>query len=148
MIDKNIVIELDKKIKTSGRSANAIALNKNAGRILSLDLQTNLIYGIISNLYGEILFEINKPIDNPEFSPYLDILLETIDELKTNTYNSTFGIIGIGIVFAALLNSFARNPSLEKQLFVYAIFTALLYSVVSFRIKKTVSFEFFNTLRG
>ena len=29
--------------------------------------------------------------------------------------------VGIGIVFAALLNSFARNPSLEKQLFVYAI---------------------------
>ena len=28
---------------------------------------------------------------------------------------------GIGIVFAALLNSFSRNPSLEKQLFVYAI---------------------------
>jgi F-type H+-transporting ATPase subunit c len=29
--------------------------------------------------------------------------------------------VGIGLVFAALLNSFARNPSLEKQLFVYAI---------------------------
>jgi F-type H+-transporting ATPase subunit c len=29
--------------------------------------------------------------------------------------------VGIGIVFAALLNAFARNPSLEKQLFVYAI---------------------------
>jgi len=116
LIDKNIVIELDKKIKTSGRSANAIALNKNAGRILSLDLQTNLIYGIISNLYGEILFEINKPIDNPEFSPYLDILLETIDELKTNTYNSTFGIIGIGIGVYGILS--------KSKKIVYAPFSS------------------------
>lgn len=104
LITKNIVIELDIKIKTSGRSANAIALNKNAGRILSLDLQTKLIYGIISNLYGEILFEINKPIENPEFSPYLEELLETIDELKTNTYNSTYGIIGIGIGVYGILS--------------------------------------------
>ena len=29
--------------------------------------------------------------------------------------------VGIGIVFAALINSIARNPSLGKQLFIYAI---------------------------
>jgi len=28
---------------------------------------------------------------------------------------------GIGTVFAALVNSMARNPSLQKQLFTYAI---------------------------
>jgi len=28
---------------------------------------------------------------------------------------------GIGTVFAALINSMARNPSLQKQLFAYAI---------------------------
>ena len=104
LIDKSIVIELDKKIKTSGRSANAIALNKRAGRILSLDLQTNLIYGVITNLFGEILFEINKPIDNPEFSSYLTSLLETIDELKSNTYDSVYGVIGIGIGVYGILS--------------------------------------------
>ena len=29
--------------------------------------------------------------------------------------------VGIGVVFAGLLNSYSRNPNLEKQLFVYAI---------------------------
>ncbi len=106
LIDKSIVIELDKKIKTSGRSANAIALNKRAGRILSLDLQTNLIYGVVSNLFGEILFEVNTPIDNPEFSVYLTSLLETIDELRSNTHDSIYGVIGIGIgVYGILSNS-------------------------------------------
>lgn len=104
LADKNIVVDLDKKLKTSGRSANAIALNKNAGRILSLDLQTQLLYGVITNLYGEILFEVNKPIDNPEFSSYLSILLETIDELISNTYDSTYGVIGIGIGVYGILS--------------------------------------------
>jgi len=29
--------------------------------------------------------------------------------------------VGIGTVFAALINAIARNPSLGKQLFIYAI---------------------------
>jgi len=29
--------------------------------------------------------------------------------------------VGIGVVFAGLMHSYARNPSLVKQLFVYAI---------------------------
>ena len=28
---------------------------------------------------------------------------------------------GIGVVFGALINGYARNPSLQKQLFVYAM---------------------------
>ena len=77
LVNTGIVVELDKKIKTSGRSANAIALDKNAGRILSLDLQTELIYGVVTNLYGEIVYEINRQVDSPDFSPYLTALLET-----------------------------------------------------------------------
>jgi predicted NBD/HSP70 family sugar kinase len=116
LIDNNIVIELPKKIKTSGRSANAISLNKNAGRILSLDLQTNLIYGVITNLFGEILFEINRHIENPDFSSYLSILLDTIDELKSNTYDSIYGIIGIGIGVYGILS--------KSKKIVYAPFSS------------------------
>lgn len=104
LIQRNIVIELSKKYKTSGRSANAIALNKNAGRILSLDLQTHMIYGVVTNLYGEILFEINRHIDDSDFGPYLEVLLQTIDELKSNTFDSIYGIIGIGIGVYGILS--------------------------------------------
>ena len=29
--------------------------------------------------------------------------------------------VGIGVVFGSLLNSFARNPQLKKDLFIYAL---------------------------
>jgi len=105
LINKNIVIETDKTVKTSGRSANVVALNKNAGRILSIELQTLQIYGVITNLYGNILYEIKRPVSNPNFSPYLKELLSTIDELKENTKDSTYGIIGIGIGVYGILDN-------------------------------------------
>ena len=36
--DKELVIETSKTIKTSGRSAKVFALNKNAGRIICLEI--------------------------------------------------------------------------------------------------------------
>lgn len=105
LINKNIVIETNKTVKTSGRSANVIALNKNAGRILSIELQTKQIYGVISNLYGNILYEIKREINNPNFSPYLKELFLIIDDLKRNTKDSTYGIIGIGIGVYGILDN-------------------------------------------
>lgn len=97
LVEKDIVIETDKSIKTSGRSAKVVALNKNAGRIISIELLTDSLYGVITNLYGSILFELRKDVPDPEFNPYLKVLLEAIDELKANTKDSTYGVIGIGI---------------------------------------------------
>lgn len=97
LINKGIVIETGDSVKTSGRSAKVVALNKNAGRILALELQPTKIYGVVTNLYGDIKFEVHQPISNPDFRPYLEELLETIDNLKQNTIDSTYGIIGIGI---------------------------------------------------
>lgn len=104
LVQKNIVVETDKIVKTSGRSAKIFALNKNAGRIISIELLYDSIYGVVTNLYGNILFEIRKPVKDPEFEPYLKSLLEAIDELKANTHDSTYGLIGIGIGVYGILS--------------------------------------------
>lgn len=103
--DKELVIETSKTIKTSGRSAKVFALNKNAGRIISIEILSDSIYGIISNLYGDILYELYKNINNKEFSSYLKVLLESINELRTNTYESKYGLIGIGISVYGIVSS-------------------------------------------
>ena len=116
LVSKKIVIETSQTIRTSGRSANVIMLNKNAGRILSLDLQTSQIYAVITNLYGDILYEINKLIKDVNFSSYLEEIISTIDELKENTKDSTYGIIGIGIGVYGILD---KNKKIK-----YAPFTS------------------------
>ncbi|MFP4478827.1 MAG: ROK family protein [Candidatus Izemoplasmatales bacterium] len=104
LIDKNIVVETEERYKTSGRSAKVIALNKNAGRIISIELLTDSVYGVIANLYGEILFEMSRKVTSTDFSDYLKDILSTIDELKTNTYDSTYGVIGIGVAVYGILS--------------------------------------------
>jgi len=104
LIERDIVIETKETVRTSGRSAMVIKLNKNAGRILSIELLTCSIYGIITNLYGEILYEVNKKVETTDFKPYLKILLKTIDELIQNTHDSTYGVIGIGIGIYGILS--------------------------------------------
>jgi F-type H+-transporting ATPase subunit c len=39
--------------------------------------------------------------------------------------------VGIGSVFSALILAFSRNPSLEKQLFAYAIFGFALTEAIA-----------------
>jgi len=104
LMQKELVIETDKTVKTSGRSAKVVALNKNAGRILSIELLTDSLYGVVTNLFGNILFELRKEIIDPEFKPYLKVLLSAIDELKINTKDSTYGVIGIGIGVYGILS--------------------------------------------
>lgn len=108
LVEKKIVIETDKNIKTSGRSAKVVALNKNAGRIISIELLTDSLYGVVTNLYGNILYEIHKDVPDPEFNPYLEVLLESIDELRANTKDSTYGVIGIGIGVYGILSKEKR----------------------------------------
>lgn len=108
LVEKEIVIETDKNIKTSGRSAKVVALNKNAGRIISIELLTDSLYGVVTNLYGQILFELRKEVPDPEFNPYLTILLQAIDELRANTKDSTYGVIGIGIGVYGILSKQKR----------------------------------------
>ena len=40
--------------------------------------------------------------------------------------------VGIGSVFSALILAFSKNPSLEKQLFAYAIFGFVLTKAITF----------------
>lgn len=116
LIEKNIVIETDERYKTSGRSAKVIALNKNAGRIISVELLTDSIYGVVANLYGEILFETTTKVLNQEFSDYLNDILSTIDHLKSNTHDSDYGVIGIGVAVYGILSK-------EKKI-IFAPFTS------------------------
>lgn len=116
LLETGIVVETQKRIKTNGRRARVIALNKNAGRILSLELLTDSIYGIVSNLYGDILFELHEPVEKPEFEPYIKKLYVSIDKLMENTRDSKYGVIGIGIGVYGILSK-------DKKL-KYAPFTS------------------------
>ena len=108
LIDKQLVVELNKKIKTHGRSANVISLNKNAARLLSFDLQPENIYGVITNLFGERLVEYSVPVINPDLEEYLQQLFQSIDHLMAMVHESVYGVIGIGVGVYGIMSHDSR----------------------------------------
>ncbi len=104
LIDRQFVLPTSKSVKTAGRSANVLVLNKNAGRIFSIELLHKSIYAVITNLYGEVVYETTKTVDNPEFNAYMKDLFSIIDELNHQTFDSVYGIIGIGVGVYGILS--------------------------------------------
>lgn len=105
LVESELITETTGIVKTSGRSATVFKLNKNAGRIISIELLSDSVYGIITNFYGEILFEMTKEIPDLEFRSYLNVLLQMIDDLQLNTHESTYGLIGIGLAIYGIVNN-------------------------------------------
>lgn len=104
-VESKLIVETDETISTGGRRANVLRLNKNAGRIISIELLPKQVYGIITNLYGETLYSSRLDVSNNDFKNYLKVLLKSIDILKENTYESVYGIIGIGISVYGIVSS-------------------------------------------
>lgn len=104
LIDRQFVLETSQIVKTAGRSANVLALNKNAGRIFSIELLPKSIYAIITNLYGDIVYETTTPVNNPEFSSYIQVVFDLINELQQQTFDSVYGVIGIGVGVYGILS--------------------------------------------
>lgn len=104
-IENDLIIETEDSVKTSGRSASVLRLNKNAGRIISIELLPNSIYGIVTNLFGDIVFEMTTEVSNNDFSNFLQNLLQMVDVLKSNTHESTYGLIGIGLAVYGIIDN-------------------------------------------
>ena len=67
------------------------------------------------------------------FSIFNSVLLQSAKLLGAGmaTISITGVGVGIGVVFAGLLNAYSRNPSLGKQLFTYAIFGFALTEAIA-----------------
>lgn len=116
LVSKEFVKETNRFVKTSGRSAKIIKLNGDAARTICIEIQPESIYGIVSNLTGEVLFEDNMPIYSTQVDLFLADLLAFIDKLRAETHQSTYGLIGIGIAIYGIVQN---NEKIK-----YATFTS------------------------
>lgn len=96
-LENKLIIESNNLVRTSGRSAKVFSLNKDAGRVISVELLQDKIFGVVTNLFGEIVYESVEPIYDLSLNSYINKLLNFIDLLRNNTHESVYGLIGIGI---------------------------------------------------
>src|SRR5690554_5095095 len=96
LITKELVIELgNSKIAHFGRKPILLTTNKNAGHVVSIEIDHKMIYGILTNLKGDILVERKETIKNTEKDIIKYQIINFIDNLIEKKQKSKYGIIGI-----------------------------------------------------
>jgi len=94
---EKIVIDQDNKEWSGGRKRSLITLNYKEHITVGLDMGGSKIYGAVTNLGGEVLFEKQYEKDNTSGEEIYNLLLEPIDELLLEARETKKNILGIGI---------------------------------------------------
>lgn len=97
LIDNSLVVEMGPGQSSGGRKPVMLHFNEKAGYAVGIDLGVNYIHGVLVDLEGNIVAELQRSLKqhNDEFA-FLQ-LSECIEELMERAPASTYGIVGIGV---------------------------------------------------
>lgn len=116
LIDENFVYEIGPGQSNGGRRPVMLYFNKNAGYSIGVDLGVNYILAVLTDLQGNIVREKATPLHNQSTEHVMPEVKSLISQLKLETPESPYGIIGIGIGVPGMTNSEGKillAPNLE-----------------------------------
>lgn len=105
LIEDKLIYESGPGKSSGGRRPVMLIFNEKAGFSIGVDLGVNYILGLITDLRGNIVKEINKQLTEVNFEGVLPLLNQVIKELIEATPTSHYGIIGIGIGVPGLVTN-------------------------------------------
>ncbi|AYO29965.1 ROK family transcriptional regulator [Biomaibacter acetigenes] len=105
LITEGLIVEKGIGTSKGGRKPVILAINKNGGSIIGVDLGVNYILTVLTDLLGKIIWEKRIPID-PQDPPEknIDLLINMIGKAKENAPDTLKGILGIGIGVPGIVN--------------------------------------------
>ena len=104
LMDKKLVIEIGSDDTSMGRKPILLSFQKDAGYAISIDLGVNMIYGLRTNLAGEIYTK--KHIKTPKAAGnIIQIITEFIKSLIEEHSDTTYGLVGIALGIHGVVNN-------------------------------------------
>ena len=98
LILEELIYESGPGESSGGRRPVMLHFNEQAGYSIGIDIGVNYTLGIVTDLVGNIFYEINHPIPKPlSFDKQIQLVTETVNTLIEQTPKSKYGVIGIGI---------------------------------------------------
>ena len=97
LIEEQLIVEDGKEKSTGGRCSTLLKLNERAGYALGIDIGVNYLRGIITNLNGETIFDIQQEIAEIAFESYFNKIIHMIQLLEAEVPESRYHIVGLGI---------------------------------------------------
>jgi len=97
LLDEDLIYEKGPGKSSGGRKPVILLFNEVAGYSIGIDIGVNYIFGMLTDLQGNVCKEKSLTYKDPTFEEIEQKLFETVDFLTSYAPPSTYGIVGIGI---------------------------------------------------
>ncbi|GMK45213.1 xylose repressor [Paenibacillus glycanilyticus] len=118
LIDSDLVVEIGPGESSGGRKPVMLLFNGMAGYAVGIDLGVNYIRGVLADLEGNVVAELQRSLKKHQLEFTLKELIQCIHELIGKAPASPYGIVGIGIGVPGIVDdqgSILFAPNLEWQ---------------------------------
>jgi len=97
LLENNLVLEIGPGESSGGRKPVLLLFNERAGYAIGIDLGVNYIRAVLADLNGNVVIERYEKLKQQHRELAFDALTANIDALMSQTPESTYGIVGIGV---------------------------------------------------
>lgn len=105
LLEDQLIYESGPGQSSGGRRPVILLFNDKAGFSIGIDLGVNYILGVLTDLRGNIMVEVNKKLTVRSYEVVIEILQSVISDLINAAPQSHYGIVGIGIGVPGLVNN-------------------------------------------
>jgi predicted NBD/HSP70 family sugar kinase len=105
LLEDQLIYESGPGQSSGGRRPVILLFNEKAGFSIGIDLGVNYILGVLTDLKGNIMVEVNKKLIVRSYEVVIEILKSVISDLINAAPQSHYGIVGIGIGVPGLVNN-------------------------------------------
>lgn len=105
LLEDQLIYESGPGQSSGGRRPVILLFNDKAGFSIGIDLGVNYILGVLTDLRGNIIVEVNKKLTVRSYEVVIEILKSVISDLINAAPQSHYGIVGIGIGVPGLVNN-------------------------------------------
>jgi predicted NBD/HSP70 family sugar kinase len=105
LLEEQLIYESGPGESSGGRRPIMLLFNKDAGYSIGIDMGVNYIYGVLTDLLGNIILEKKILHNNHVYEDALGQVQNLINHLINLAPSSPYGIIGIGIGAPGIVNT-------------------------------------------
>lgn len=104
LIEEQLIYESGPGQSSGGRRPVMLLFNEKAGFSIGIDIGVHYVLGVLTDLKGNIVYEINKRLKAHSYQEVAPVLTSVIADLINRSPKSHYGIIGVGIAVPGLVN--------------------------------------------
>ncbi|MDA1476784.1 ROK family transcriptional regulator [Bacillus changyiensis] len=105
LLEKDIIFEIGQGQSSGGRRPVMLKFNQKAGYTIGVDIGTNYIIVVLTDLDGDIIVHVEEELDEEDIQATEHTLIKLVDIAIQEMPHSPYGLVGIGVCVPGLVDN-------------------------------------------